>query len=342
MSARWSADKANAWYAGQSWLLGVNYVPSTAVNSTECWQVDTFDAATIQRELALAAATGLNSCRVFLQELVWEHDPDALKTRFAVFLDIAARQGISVMPVLFDDCAFDKHPPCLGRQDEPLPDRMMTAWTASPGHARSLDRANWPTFERYITDLLHTFGHDERVLLWDLFNEPGNEGMGDASLPLVAASFAWARAADPQQPLSIGIWDMSQRFAAMNAVLAAQSDIITFHQYAGVEQTEALLDSLAINERPCICTEWMARPLDSRVSTHLPLFYRRHVGCYLWGFVNGRTQTHLPWPFLHLETPEWFHDLYHPTGEPYDPREIELLRQYGARKPGGNPPSPVL
>jgi hypothetical protein len=46
------------------------------------------------------------------------------------------------------------------------------------------------------------------------------------------------------------------------------------------------------------------------------------------GLVNGRTQTHLPWPaFSRLaEGALWHHDLSHPDGTPYDPREIELFR----------------
>lgn len=28
----WSADKANAWYAQQKWIVGANFIPSTAIN----------------------------------------------------------------------------------------------------------------------------------------------------------------------------------------------------------------------------------------------------------------------------------------------------------------------
>jgi len=49
--------------------------------------------------------------------------------------------------------------------------------------------------------------------------------------------------------------------------------------------------------------------------------------------VNGRTQTHIPWVFLQdkLKTEEWFHDLYHGDGTPYDAAEIRLLRQLSPR-----------
>jgi hypothetical protein len=37
---RWSEAKANEWYAGQPWLVGSNYIPATAINELEMWQVE--------------------------------------------------------------------------------------------------------------------------------------------------------------------------------------------------------------------------------------------------------------------------------------------------------------
>ena len=46
---RWTAERANNWYAQQPWLVGANFVPSTAINQLEMWQAETFDPATIDR-----------------------------------------------------------------------------------------------------------------------------------------------------------------------------------------------------------------------------------------------------------------------------------------------------
>ena len=51
----WEERKAAAWYARQPWLVGCNFIPSTAVNQLEMWQADTFDPKTIDRELGWAA-----------------------------------------------------------------------------------------------------------------------------------------------------------------------------------------------------------------------------------------------------------------------------------------------
>ena len=75
MNGQWSAERANEWFASIPLPFGCNFLPSTAVNSTEMWQADTFDPATIERELQLAAGLGYNTVRVFLQFMVWEADP---------------------------------------------------------------------------------------------------------------------------------------------------------------------------------------------------------------------------------------------------------------------------
>ena len=84
------------------------------------WQGATFDAATIDRELGWAREIGFNSCRVFLQFLVWEHEGEAFLARFAQFLELAQKHNLSMMPILFDDCAFAEREPYLGPQDEPI------------------------------------------------------------------------------------------------------------------------------------------------------------------------------------------------------------------------------
>ena len=115
------------------WLCGFNYLPSTAVNSTEMWQRETFDLETIRRELGWAQQIGLNGCRVFLQALVWAADPDGLGDRLDRFLNTAHGSGISTLLILFDDCAFAGKEPYLGPQDEPLPGIHNSGWTPSPG-----------------------------------------------------------------------------------------------------------------------------------------------------------------------------------------------------------------
>ena len=208
MVEQWTPQKANDWYASIEPIRGCNYLPRTAVNSTEMWQAESFDPEAIAEELAWAQAAGFNGVRVFLQYIVWQADPAGLKSRIDQFLDIAGSCGIKAMFIVFDDCAFAGKEPYLGPQDDPVPYVHNSGWTPSPGLKRVMDRSVWPALKDYVVDIVGSFANDERVQIWDLYNEPGNSEMGEGSLPLVEASFEWAREAGAGQPLTTSIFRM--------------------------------------------------------------------------------------------------------------------------------------
>ena len=339
---RWSKQQARAWYDEAGAIRGCNYLPATAVNSTEMWQADTFDPETIDRELGWARRAGYNSVRAFLQFLVWKHDPKGLAGRFERFLAIAHRHGIRTMPVFFCDCSFAGKEPYLGKQDDPVPGVHNSGWTPSPGLKRVADRAAWPELAAYVKAIVARHAEDPRVLVWDLYNEPGNSRMGDKSLPLAEAAFAWARAARPSQPLTIGVW---ARFGSrMSRRLIELSDVLSFHGYDPPQGLEAKIRSLLPHDRPILCTECLRRQVGSTFQSFLPLFATHRIGWYNWGLVAGRTQTHLHWgskkgsPMPTV----WQHDLFHPDGRPYDPSEIELIKSFTfprrAPRPGDGGP----
>jgi hypothetical protein len=323
---QWTTEQAWAWYRQQPWLVGFNFVPSTACNTTEWWQKETFDPTTIDRELGWAHDLGFNTTRVFVQYVVWKHDPDGFRKGFERFLALAAQHGISVMPVLFDDCASpEQFDPFLGRQREPIPGMILPSWTPSPGRKLGNDSTERPMLRRYVQDMLATFGKDKRVIAWDLYNEPLN-GADVGQPALLEEIFTWAGAVRPCQPLTIGLWNDN---AAVNGVMLARSDVISFHRYADYAGVQTHIADLKQHGRPLICTEWMARAVGSRWETDLPLFKKEAVGCYNWGLVNGRTQCQFGWSNKR-GTPEpkvWFHDLFHKDGTPYDPAESAAIRQ---------------
>jgi hypothetical protein len=321
---RWTPDRANAWYAKQPWLVGSNFIPSNAVNQLEMWQENTFDPKTLDRELGWAADLKLNTMRVFLHDLAWETDATGFKKRVNQYLDIADKHGVRTLFVLFDDC-WNQHPKA-GKQPAPVTGVHNSGWVQSPGTAVVTDPKAWPRLERYVRDILKTFGNDQRVLAWDLYNEPGNNNLGDKSLPLLKETFRWARAAGPSQPLSVGVWFDN---ATLNAFQLAASDVITFHNYNDAASLRAQIRDLKKLGRPVICTEYMARTRGSRFETHLPVFKEEKVGCYNWGFVSGKTNTVFPWnsPKGGSEPKLWFHDMLRADGTPFDAKEIEAIRK---------------
>jgi hypothetical protein len=328
-SKRWSAQKSWQWYKGQPWLLGFNYLPATAINTTELWQKETFDPDRIEREIALAQGIGLNGTRVFVQYLVWENDPEGLKQRMDTFLAIAARHGIKTMFVLFDDCAFGTMTePFLGKQPDVVPGEFANGWTPSPGPTRVVNRAAWPKLQAYIRDVVGRFRSDPRVFAWDLYNEPGNTNMGAKSLPLLKSVFVWARQAHPTQPLTAGVW--SAKLTDLNRAMLSRSDVISFHEYGRPEAMRSKIADLQAHGRPLICTEWMNRPVGSTFADILPILYQDRIASLFWGLVNGKMQTNYHWGSKAGDPPPrvWQHDIFHEDLTPYDQKELDLLRKY--------------
>jgi Cellulase (glycosyl hydrolase family 5) len=347
VETRWTEARANAWYEKQPWLVGANYVPSDAINELEMFQPATFNPELNDRELGLAESAGMNTIRVFLQDQLWTSDPDGFIKRLDTFLGIAARHHIRPMLVLFDSC-WDPNPR-LGPQHPPIPGVHNSGWVQSPGKARLLDRSVEPQLKAYVQGVVRAFGRDERVLAWDVWNEPDNEGRDDpADVPakvkrvneLLPKVFAWAREADPQQPLTSGVWRGNwtdpQLESETTKTQLRESDVISFHDYRWPEQFEARIESLRSLHRPIICTEYMARSIGSTFDTILPIAKRERVAVINWGLVAGKTQTYLPWdswkrPYIDIQPAVWFHDIFKADGSPYRQREIDLLRNTTGR-----------
>ncbi len=326
--ARWPKGKILNWYEQAGVIRGCNYLPRTAVNMTEMWQAETFDPATIDQELGWAGKAGYNNVRVFLQYLVWKDDAEGLKERIDRFLTIADRHGIRTMLILFCDCSFAGKEPYLGKQDEPVPGVHNSGWVPSPGLKRVTDRSVWPDLEKYVKDIVGSFAKDRRVLIWDLYNEPGNSGMGEKSLPLAEAAFAWARAAHPRQPLTTGVWTNFE--SPMSKRIMELSDLVSFHGYDDPAGVERKIETCRAHGRPVICTEWLLRQRGNTFESILPLFSKHRIGWYHWGLVAGRTQTYMHWGSKpNTPTPRiWQHDTFHKDGTPYDPKEVELLASF--------------
>jgi len=325
-ASRWSVEKASSWYTAHKWITGANYIPSTAINQLEMWQADSFDPSTIDRELGWADSIGFNTMRVFLHSVAWKQDSSGFKQRISRYLDIADRHHIKTIFVFFDDC-WNKVP-VAGKQPDPKPGIHNSGWVQDPGDPYSMDSTNFPTLERYVKDILQTFGHDQRILLWDLYNEPGNSGKKEKSIPLLTKEISWARSVSIDQPISIGLWDWS--YEKLNAIQVENSDVITYHDYEEPQWHLRVIQMLKSTGRPLICTEYMARTRNSRFSNVLPLLKKENVGAINWGFVSGKTNTIYAWdtPIPDASQPiEWFHDIFYKDGTPYRNDEVNLIKQ---------------
>jgi hypothetical protein len=322
----WTTSRAKEWYARQPWLIGCNFIPSTAINELEMWQADTWDPKTIDRELSWAEGLGFNVVRVYLHNLVWEEDADGFKNRINEFLTIADSHRIKALFVLFDDC-WNKDPK-IGKQPEPRPGVHNSGWMQAPGQAVVKDQSKWGSLEKYTKELLTAFKNDKRIIMWDLYNEPGNEAMFDKSLPFLKKVFEWAWSVRPSQPLTCATWNHDKAYNNLNEFQLASSDIITFHNYNDPKNLEEEILKLQKLGRPLVCSEYMARTNDSRFETNLPVFKKYRVGAINWGLVSGKTNTIFPWGSKEgsPEPKMWFHDVFRSDGTAFSDDEVKFIK----------------
>ena len=251
---RWTEEKAWEWFDKQPWLVGTNFISSSAINQLEFWQEETFDPELIDKELGLSASIGMNTHRVFLHDLLWQQDSIGFMSRIDKFLEISHKNGIKILFVFFDDVW---HPlPKLGKQPEPIPNVHNSGWVQSPGAKILYDSLSHYKLESYVKGVIGKFANDDRILGWDLYNEPGQKGIASHNiskeraielykkigieindsnyskynlnqidpkeikqkhtLSLLKKTVKWAREVNPSQPLTIGIYEWDIKWDNIN------------------------------------------------------------------------------------------------------------------------------
>jgi hypothetical protein len=340
---RWSEARAWEWQKKTGWLVGCNFLPSTAINQLEMFQKETFDLATIDRELGWAQSLGFNSLRVYLQDLLWQQDAAGFIQRLEQFLAVADKHGIGIVFVLFDSC-WDPFPR-LGQQRSPTPHLHNSGWVQSPGAEVLQDPARQARLKDYVLGVVGHFRSDQRIHAWDVWNEPDNinrpayvekepANKVDLVLPLLKQAFAWARSANPSQPLTsgvwIGTWPDPNKLSPTEQVQLSQSDVISFHNYNDLGSLKQAVANLQRYGRPMLCTEYMSRGNGSFFDPHLGFLKARGIGAFNWGLVDGKSQTIYPWDSWTKkydgEPPLWFHDIFRRDGRPYRPEEAAYIK----------------
>jgi hypothetical protein len=228
-----------------------------------------------------------------------------------------------------------------------VPGVHNSGWVQSPGASALGTTSQDARLERYVRGVVGAFAGDPRVLAWDLWNEPGNlntesygreepAGKVERVTALLPKVFAWARAEDPVQPLTSGVWSVEgsidgRNLSEIRRIQLRESDVVTFHNYGDSTSFFRQVAWLKKEGRPVICTEYMARPTGSTFAL-LPRAKEEMVGMINWGFVAGKSQTWLPWdswvhPYVTREPAVWFHEVLRSDGTPYRPEETTLIRQ---------------
>ena len=353
---RWSKEKAWEWYNGRPWLRGCNYMSADCVNRVDQWQELGFEERfqTTEEELKLMQQTGFNTVRLIIEYVVWKEEHDGFMERFERYISLCAKYGMSCMIVLANDCM----PPKTELWKMPYVGVQSYDWGYHGGKKHSQhgshegpaphfyldDEDTREDYCKMVHEIVTKYKDDERICIWDVYNEPGNSKRRDITLPNLKRIFSVVRDAEPSQPLTCGVWNISgdenipldeaQQYALDN------SDLISYHCYSEYNEHIKIIKRLKKEGRPLLNTEWLGRIFHNDVFTLFPLFYLEGIGCYNWGFVAGKYQTYEPWegtweayaknPSMNVDFTKWFHDLYRPNHRPYDPREIEIIKEFSS------------
>ncbi len=325
---RWGERKIWDWYEKMGPIKGFNYTPRYAVNSTEFWMEESFDADVIDEELGWAQDAGYTAVRVQLQYVVWENDRDGFMDRLNEFMEVADKHDLVVVPVMFDDKNLAGDEPFYGPQPEPVPGKHNAHWVPSPGYNAVTNRDSWPLLEEFTEAVIKKYRKDSRVAFWDLYNRAGDGGLWEDSLPFMEQVFNWARDVDPSQPVAVPAW--SRPGSAMMMRKLERSDLITFHSFDRPEKMESMIEMLKQYNRPIVCSDWLLRQQGNTFEKILPLFAQHGIGWFNRGLVQGATQEYIQQDQMRSdENPDlWQHDVLKKDGDPYDEGEIELIQNF--------------
>jgi endo-1,4-beta-mannosidase len=207
-------------------VRGFDYQPSYASSSFENWLH--FDAHIYELELRRGKEhfPKINTIRLWLSWHAYKRDPQKFVKSFEKVLDILDKLGLKAVPILFNRW----HDPDLDNLGIYI-DHFMPGWCY--GYKENL-------FDSYLEDVAKLFKNDERIMAWDICNEPFlyiGSIEEDESLRFVEnAEYAWLKKMydglkqlDVRQPLCIGIH--SQQGKAGLERVEPISDILTIHPY---------------------------------------------------------------------------------------------------------------
>ena len=351
---QWSADQAWEWYNNQPWIRGFNGYPSNCVNRIAMWQEyghkEVFEQ--IDAEFELAKNTGFNSVRTIIQFELWYYQHDSFMSHIEEYLTLADKHGLKAMLVIGNDCCTPKELYAYGPENfgEQKVDWGYHSGIKRGPHGRKYGDHGYLFIdeegmdEQYyamVRELAKKYGKDDRVLMWNIWNEIGNGARGMLSVPYMTKAFEILREEQVSQPLTAEIWNFRSPDCEINEperIAAELSDIISFHYYYSYEEMIPVIEFLRDKfKRPIMNTEWLNRFRGNTVETIFPLFYLNRIGSFHWGLIQGFSQTWEPYiSFFNqpefesgqLDLTKWQHDLYRFNGFPYDPKEIKLIKKF--------------
>ena len=243
-----------------SYVRGFNYQPNYASSGLEIWG-KAFDLAVFREGIGLGKKyfPGINTIRLWLSLDAFIKDLQAMADRFHSVVDLADEFGARFIPTLFN--GWYSLPNFGG-----ISAATLSFWGREEGFRDG--------FRPYIESIMKPHADDERILFWDLCNEPFCSAFCDESKRIImdwlTKCYQTCKDIGVSAPLTVG----ASSFASMK-MLAPISDVLTFHPYyawnawikSKAEFVQRLDETVAFansENKPLIATETAWGSLDDK------------------------------------------------------------------------------
>ena len=229
-------------------VFGFNYDGSWGSSGLDLWQHHDHGRMAVEIARGKHYFPGWNTARWWLSIDGYQRDPARFLANFDAGLELFSRHGIKVIPLLFNRwldpvCDFGGVP-----LDHLIPHH--SAWSRSDAlfadvAADGRDRSPVEDVHHgYLSAVVGAHRDDERILAWDLCNEPLMGGyVDDDASPVRSAELRWlgwlrdvSRHLGATQPLTIG----NYADPTATALTEPLSDFISIHPYHTWNQDPAV------------------------------------------------------------------------------------------------------
>ena len=256
-------------YPDYGWLRGFSVVPSWGARIEEAWW--SYDSARFGEEVALARQVHANCIRLWIEFTAWMADPEKVTADFLDAVKTIGACGMKTMPCLFNrwhDLRFDY----------------------GGTYTETLFR-DWEPQLDYVRALVTPLASDDRVLIWDLCNEPQAH---DQASDVNKREFAWlkrvaetVRACGAKQPITIGTMN-----GANIETFAPLMDVLCAHPY--VHTRAALLENLIpgyhamrqAHHKPLLVNECIPGSLSDATRAEVARFYTELLATHGFGWMG--------------------------------------------------------
>ncbi|HOZ46642.1 MAG TPA: cellulase family glycosylhydrolase [Candidatus Hydrogenedentes bacterium] len=198
-----------------SHLRGFNYQPSYGSHGLDTWGHG-FDLNAIDRELGRGKQhfPKINTIRLWLSHDAFIRYGDEVATNFTKVVRLGDKYDLSFIAVLFN--GWHSYPDFGGMSMEQL------GWWAGE---------HFSIYREFLEHIVLPHAEDERILLWDLCNEPFNNARSDACVTTVQGwlekLYGACKELGAEAPICVGVGPSMDRIRRVEPI----SDVITFHPY---------------------------------------------------------------------------------------------------------------